>query len=145
MIKDTKHRNSRLGGTQQRRGRREEEERTSSEVKLLSDLGGNILEADGSSRDSLETDSVQTESRQLADLEEIVLHRTKLNAYFHFPLDQGISIRITVDAEDEVSLTLLVVAIVRVENFTDFPKHLSMRKKKYSEPTSSCHQGPAYW
>ena len=73
-----------------------------SEFELVGDFGSDVFESDGCAADPFKADSVETEPGEFTD--------------FHFPLYQRVCVRIAVDAKQEESLPLLVIAVVRVQH-----------------------------
>jgi len=76
-----------------------------SQLKLVGDLRRDVLEADRRAGDAFESDAVEGQTRQLADL--------------HLPLDQRVGAWVAVNAQQQEPLALLVVAVVGVEDAAD--------------------------
>ena len=72
-----------------------------SQFELVGDFGSNVFEANGCATDPFKANSVETEPGEFAN--------------FHFPLNQRVCIRIPVNAKQKKSLSLLVIAVVRVQ------------------------------
>ena len=82
-----------------------------SQLELVGHFGRDVLEGDGRPRDPLEAHTVEREAGQLA--------------YLHLPLDQALLAGVTVDAEEQEALALLVVAVVGVQDLADLPHHVA--------------------
>ena len=72
------------------------------QLELVGNLGCDVLEADGGAGDPLEADAVEREPGQLAHLD--------------LPLDEGLGLRVAVHAQEQEALSLLVVAVVCVQD-----------------------------
>lgn len=80
-----------------------------SQFEFVGDFGGNVFETDGCAADALETYAVEAESGELTN--------------FHLPLNQRVRVGVSVHAQEEKSLPLLVVAIVGVQNASNLEHH----------------------
>ena len=74
----------------------------SSQFQLVGNLGGDLLESDGRAGDALEPDPVEGEAWQLAHL--------------NLPLNQSVGVGVTVNTQQEETLSLLVITIVCIQN-----------------------------
>ena len=72
------------------------------QLEFVGNLGRDFLEPDGSAGDSLEPDAVEREPWQLAHLD--------------LPLHQRVRVGVAVHAQQQESLALLVIAVVRIEH-----------------------------
>ena len=72
------------------------------QLELVGNLGCDVLESDGGAGDPLEANAVEREPGQLAHLD--------------LPLDEGLGLRIAVHAQEQEALSLLVVAVVSVQD-----------------------------
>ena len=77
----------------------------SSQFQLVGNLGGDLLEPDGRAGDALEPDPVEGEAWQLAHL--------------NLPLNQSVGVGVTVNTQQEETLSLLVITIVCIQNLKD--------------------------
>ena len=80
-----------------------------SQLKLVGDLWRNVLETDGRAGNAFESDAIERQTRQLADL--------------HLPLDERIGAWVAVHTQQQEPLALLVVAVVGVQHATDLAHH----------------------
>jgi len=80
------------------------------QVKLIGNLRRYVLEANRRAGDAFKSDAIERESRQLAD--------------FHLPLDERVGARVAVDAQQQEPFSLLVVAVVGVEDASDLSHHV---------------------
>lgn len=83
---------------------------TGLQLQLIGNFGSNIFEGYGCPRYPLKPDPIQRQSWQLA--------------YFHFPLHEVLCVPITVDTEEQEALPLLIVAVIGIQHFADFPHHV---------------------
>ena len=82
----------------------------SSQFELIRDPRGDVFESDGSSTNPLESDSIQAQPRKFA--------------HFHFPLNDGIHVRISMHAQQQKTFTSLVIATIGLENALDLFHHV---------------------